>query len=500
MKWSCLVLVIVSISAHAATTYYIDSARGSDANPGNTQAAPWKTLQKINQSAFQPGDRILLKSGSEWQGQLAPGSSGAAQQPIMIASYGKGPMPRIDGAGEVEDVIRLYNVEEIEVRGLEITNKGSQPAPRRGVHIFLDNFGTGRHIVISDLYVHDVNGTNGKKDNGGIIFRTNGNRKPSRFDGLTIERNIIWKVDRSAIAAESYHARRSRWFPSLHVVIRDNYVDDIGGDGIVPWATDGALVEGNIARECNQRAGDYNAGIWQWSTDNTLLRLNEASFTRTTRDGEGFDSDYNSRNTTFEMNYSHDNRGGFMLICAPVQRDQSENIGNTGTVLHHNISRNDHERLINLSGADHTTVDDNAFYVSPGENVQLFVSDWHGWSKGALFKQNTFYVGGSLAFGHGLSKNEVGQYTIAPGWPPAQDIVFDSNRYIGSVTGRPEDPHAVVESASKPPKVDWKEPTFDPAKPRAFGLFLTEHRKWMERLFQQQFGIVAQQGASGESQ
>jgi hypothetical protein len=53
------------------------------------------------------------------------------------------------------------------------------------------------------LYVHDVNGSNRRKDDGGIIFRNTGDKTPSRFDGLTIERNIVWKVDRSAIAAQS---------------------------------------------------------------------------------------------------------------------------------------------------------------------------------------------------------------------------------------------------------------------------------------------------------
>jgi len=47
----------------------------------------------------------------------------------------------------------------------------------------------------------------------------------------------------------------------LTPVIRDNYVADIGRDGIVPWATHGVLVEHNIARDCNHRASSYNAGI-----------------------------------------------------------------------------------------------------------------------------------------------------------------------------------------------------------------------------------------------
>ena len=266
----------------------------------------------------------------------------------------------------MEDAVRLYNVQFIEVRDLEVTNHGAAPAVRRGVHIFLDNFGTGSHIVVSGLYIHDVNGTNQRKDNGGIIFRTNGNRTPSRFDGLTIERNIVWKVDRSAIAAQSYHSGRRRWNPSLNVVIRDNFVDDVGGDGIVPWATESVLVEHNIARNCNRRANSYNAGIWPWSTDNSLFQLNEASLTRTTKDGEGFDSDYNSRNTLFQYNYSHDNEGGFMLICTPVARNQQDNLGNTGTVIRNNISRNDRVRIFHLSGADDTTVTHNAIYVGPG--------------------------------------------------------------------------------------------------------------------------------------
>ena len=35
---------------------------------------------------------------------------------------------------------------------------------RRGVHVFLDNFGTARHIVVAKLYIHDVNGSNKIKD------------------------------------------------------------------------------------------------------------------------------------------------------------------------------------------------------------------------------------------------------------------------------------------------------------------------------------------------
>ncbi len=84
------------------------------------------------------------------------------------------------------------------------------------------------------------------------------------------------------------------------------------------------------------RAGGFNVAIWQWSTDNTLIQLNEAGFTHGLLDGQGFDSDYNSRDTTLLYNFSHDNEGGFLLVCTPAKFDPAENLGNTGTLVRHN--------------------------------------------------------------------------------------------------------------------------------------------------------------------
>ena len=494
MNGKCGILLAAAALSGRAATYYLDSNAGADANAGTSASKAWKTLEKVNGAKLQPGDHVFLKSGCVWQGQLAPTSSGAEGAPIVFNRYGKGSRPRIDGEGKVDDAVRLYNVQFIEMRGLEVTNHGESAKVRRGVHVFLDNFGTGKHIIVSGLYVHDVNGSNQNKDNGGIIFRTNGNQTPSRFDGLTIERNIVWKVDRSAIAAQSYHYPRRRWFPSVNVVIRDNFVEDVGGDGIVPWATDGVLVEHNIARNCSRRSGEYNAGIWPWSSDNSLFQLNEASLTRTTHDGQGFDSDYNSRNTLFQYNYSHDNEGGFMLVCTPGRRNPQDNIGNTGTMIRHNISRNDLTRVFHISGGDNTTIEDNAIYVGPALDVQMLVlSDWQGWANGALFRNNRFYVQGTARYGHGTKQND-GTYALAAGPGEAKGILFEGNLYAGKHVDRFADATGVVMDEVKAPKMDWDEPQFDPAKPDTFDSFLAKHRQWMMRLFQQQFGQAVKLG------
>jgi hypothetical protein len=68
---------------------------------------PWKTLEKVHGTKLQAGDHVLFKSGSVRQGQLVPTSSGAEGALIVIDRYGRGARPHIDGAGLVDDAVRL---------------------------------------------------------------------------------------------------------------------------------------------------------------------------------------------------------------------------------------------------------------------------------------------------------------------------------------------------------------------------------------------------------
>jgi len=211
-------------------------------------------------------------------------------------------------------------------------------------------------------------------------------------------------------------------------------------------------------------------------------------------DGQGFDSDYNSRNTMFQYNYSHDNKGGFLLICSPVKRNQEDNVGNTGTVVRYNVSRNDRVRIFHLSGADQTLIHDNAVYVGEGLDVQLMlVTEWSGWSTGATLRNNRFYVDGTARYGHGVKRLEDGTYTMEPGWGGARDIVFEGNYYGGRHLDRPADATTAEPPPARPP-IRWSVPEFDPAKPDGFDAFLKQHRAWMIAMFEQQFGRPIQLG------
>lgn len=483
-----MLLLFAAATQVRAETYHVDSARGDDRNAGLSPDSAWRTLAKVAGFALRPGDRVLLAAGSVWREPLLIRRSGAQGAPISIGAHGEGPRPRIDAGGVAENAIEITNAEFVTVSGLEVTNSASDPAVRRGVLIAADDFGVARDITVRDLYIHDISGTNERKDNGGIVFRASATRIPSRFERLTIERNIIWKVDRSGIAGISDQVSRDRWFPSRFVVIRDNLVEDIGGDGIVPRGTDGALVEHNIVRHAAARAGGYNAGIWQWSTDNTLIQLNEAAYTHGVYDGQGFDSDYNSRGTTLLYNYSHDNEGGFLLICTPVKRDDATNLGNVGTIARYNVSRHDQTRIFQLAGASDARIESNVIHVARGSEVQMVVAtQWDGWSSDISFVNNILAVAGTARYGYEVGRNS-GHYLIASGFGPARNIRFRNNRFLGRHIDPPPDPEAERREKFSLPDDDWNVPQFDPAQPDGFAAFMRRHRAWMLTMLERELG------------
>jgi len=87
------------ISEAWAATYYVDATNGNDGNNGLSEAAPWKTISKVNSSTFTPGDQILFKRGEVWREQLEVPSPGSSGNPITFGAYGSGENPLISGPG-----------------------------------------------------------------------------------------------------------------------------------------------------------------------------------------------------------------------------------------------------------------------------------------------------------------------------------------------------------------------------------------------------------------
>ena len=418
------------------TSYFVDSARGSDEGSGRSAAHPWRSLDRINGGVFAPGDHLRLKAGSRWAGFLSPGGSGTKGRPITVSAYGTGPKPALDAGGKFLATVFLHNAEYWDVSGLDVANRAPARVPRLvGVQVGEDDFGVAHGIRLRVLDVHDVFGSNVKGDGGGsgISCTSGGGRIPTRFDGLVIENCRLARTDRNGITMGAYYPRPA-WPLSTRVVIRGNTLNDIGGDGIVPIGCDGCLIEHNVLHGGRMRASDAAAGIWPWSCDNTVVQFNEVSGMRGTNDGEGYDSDYNCRRTLFQYNLSHDNDGGFMLICDDGGQHLPWNIGNDGTVVRYNVSTDDGLHTFNISGpCTNTLVYNNTFRQTKagGAGGVPFVAsgNWGGaWADGTRFVNNLFVTSGKSHF-------DLGGMTRA---------AFDHNAFVGDIAPRPADAHAVL--------------------------------------------------------
>jgi len=98
MRVLLFALCMVPLLPARAATYYVDAEHGSDSNNGTSPTTAWKSINKLNQQKFVPGDAILFRRGQIWREQLNLQSSGEAQRPITIDAYGEGSAPEISGA------------------------------------------------------------------------------------------------------------------------------------------------------------------------------------------------------------------------------------------------------------------------------------------------------------------------------------------------------------------------------------------------------------------
>ena len=326
--------------------YYLDATGGNDTNSGLAPDKAWKSPEKLREVKLQPGDKVLLKRGEVFNGELEISAQGLPENRIYVDAYGDGEQkPCIAGYDTSLYAVRIFDSDYVTVQNLEIVNTGKQPLPyRAGLKIESKDYGVSRGIVVNNVTVRDVNGSLVKEKGGGCgIYIVNGGKeKISTFNRLTIENCHILRCTRNAMIWAAYSDRRN-WHPSKHTVIRGNLIEEVPGDGIVPIGCDSTLIEYNVMRDCPDILPETEAaaGIWPWSCDNTVIQFNEVSGHKAPWDAQGFDSDWNCTGTVIRYNYSHDNYGGLALICNDGNASKSFNAGNLGTVVRYNVSIGD---------------------------------------------------------------------------------------------------------------------------------------------------------------
>lgn len=506
------------------TTYYVDSENGNaDKNAtGTSKSDAFKTLEQVNAVNLQPGDQVRFKKGSVFNGEalhFTKVDSGSADAPVVISTYGdeSAARPQINTngqgrwnlnygnpldnqnhkwKGEVSSCILIEDTEYIEINGLELTNnRATDKVPetdsngkvrdyndayamdRTGVAGVAKDNGTVDHIVLNDLYIHDVTGNvyNKHMTNGGIYFIM---EKPTneattgvaRYNDVRIKNCYLDTVNRWGIAV-GYTYQWGRFtnaslsdevmstYGASKVVIENNYLNNVGGDAITTMYCDNPLIQYNVSENAAKQinttdysrqqprldangnetgkqgvnAGRVAAGIWPWKCKNAIFQYNECFATLNASSGNGdgqpWDADYGD-GTNYQYNYSHGNTASTIMFCGP------ESINNT---FRYNISQNEDMGPLDPAGnTGNCQVYNNTFYIKAGLNTIWHRS--HGNGGPVTAENNIFYFAGSTP-------------ATVSNWNPSNNKVFDNNLYY-NVSNYPTDANAVKVSAGTAVLVD----------------------------------------------
>ncbi|MCY3018812.1 MAG: right-handed parallel beta-helix repeat-containing protein [Planctomycetota bacterium] len=422
-------LLLASVAMVHAADYHVDSVAGDDANDGRSPTTAWRSLPKVNAATFQPGDRLLLKSGSAWTGQLHPNGSGSATDRITLDRYGEGSKPVIHGGGIAGGAVVLENQQCWSIRNLEVTNQGSPAAKKMGILIRNNSVGTLSGIEVKDCHIHDVVGDltdyRDGKESGGIVFYINvaNLAVPSRWNDILIENNAIHDVARNGILMQSQWINKpndpnSNWkghgayTTSTSIRVAGNTVERIGGDGIILWCVKGAMVERNFVRQANNNSlKQGHAAIWPYFCEDVVFQHNEVCETKTKFDGMAFDFDNSNQRCVYQYNYSHDNEGGFLNMCCDGKADDN--------IARYNVSQNDgclagsRVFLVHGHGNHSYQVYNNTIYARNGNP--------------AMFEQGADSSGSSISFKNNIFVNAGTGTFVAP-----KGCQFERNLYFGA--------------------------------------------------------------------
>ena len=103
------------------TTYYVDATDGDDTRAGTSEGTAWKTIGKVNSSAFLPGDSVVFKRGETWSGTtLTVPSSGSHGSPITFGAYGSGALPVLTANDAVQRGILCQGKAHVDFEHLDI--------------------------------------------------------------------------------------------------------------------------------------------------------------------------------------------------------------------------------------------------------------------------------------------------------------------------------------------------------------------------------------------
>jgi hypothetical protein len=325
----------------AASTFYVDSAHGSDANPGTSPRQAWRTLARVGRGGYRGGDTILLRGGDRFDGTICVGRANVSEAQaggLTIRSYGGGRAtiaapPHTDGIAAIDVGV---HVADLNLVGRDdVCNENTSNGYRNGTAgVRLEardlNGTLAPALTITDADVQQFC--------EGIVVVSEDAR--SRIAGVRISHvtthdntdSGIWTYDR---------ARAEQLIADVRVTQTRAYRNGYRG-GIMLFGVDGGMVAHSAAYD-NAREGGGGVGIWAFDSKRIVFAHNESfgnGSPEITDDGDGFDFDRGVSHSVMFDNYSHDN-GGIGLLACSCNSSEAPFYRMHDITLRRNVSRND---------------------------------------------------------------------------------------------------------------------------------------------------------------
>jgi len=413
---------VVSVTG---VTYYV-SPTGNDRNAGTSVTKAWKTVGQVNGKNFAAGDRILFQGGAVFAGTLSftAADRGSAVAPIVVSRYGTGRATINGGNGSA---ISLYNTSGFEIRSLTVVGSGRTTNTGSGVNLYADLPGG---VKLPYIRIDSVEAS-GFGKYGIVVGSWNGT---TGFSDVRVTYSSAHDNARAGVStyAMGLDAHQNIYFG--HLLSYNNPgvpgMSGNSGSGITMGGVKGGVIERSVAYGNGWRcdAPEGPVGIWTYDSDGVLIQHNESYGNRTNgkADGGGYDLDQNTRNSTLQYNYSHDNDGaGFLLAHSP------DNTNHAGNVVRYNVSQNDGRKnsagsIVVWGRTIGAEIYNNTVYVAPSgsgtpravmvHNASIATQD----VKNVHFRNNTFYAEGGVTL----------LWVSADQLNGAVDLRFEGNNYF----------------------------------------------------------------------
>ena len=429
-----------------AAVYYVDAAAGMDNNEGESPKFAWQTINKVNATHLNPGDKVLFKKSQIWRESLIIPTSGTIDNPVTFGTYGKGENPIINAADLVANWTRYQNItfssslpietNRVFYAGTELV-RGSGPDTLEtnmwyweGGSLYV-NIGINPNYsqieAVQRDYAIQTNGQsnividglhlkyNNKKDAGVLNFYPGGSSnvkivnniieygigdgiraEHTGGDNLSVSNNIVRYNKMWGISAGSQL--------SIGHSYTFNKVYQNGTSGFLITARKSVFSKNKIYRNPNYSRGDGrpNHGFYMYNYDgggnSSIIEDNEVYGFNDQKDGDSA-LRLSGSNCIVRYNYFHDNDYGMYLIDAEQEAD--------GNKIYYNVFSgiNEDHYGLQAEGATNSKIYNNTFI---GSGI-IFLRGAHGNSHTNSVINNVISVGNdsgaTLQIAPGQQKN-----------------------------------------------------------------------------------------------